>query len=354
MNTSRLLQLLGTMHPVMQAPMAGSQNHALAVAVARAGGLGALPAAMLSPDALRAELTAFRQACPQSPINVNFFCHQTPEPDAQAMSRWMATLRPYHLAHGIDPTTIPAGPGRLPFDEQGLAVLTEFRPEVVSFHFGLPSADFLDRVKGLGACVVSSATTVAEGRWLESNGADVVVAQGLEAGGHRGHFLDDDLSLQMGTFALLPQMVNALNVPVVAAGGVCTAASVAAVRALGASGVQVGTAYLRCPEATTSQLHRTALASPAAGHTALTRLFTGRPARGMFNRLMRELGPMNEAAPAFPLATSALAPLRSACEALGSPDFSPLWAGQAAHLCRDMGASELTDMLARAWHGGNT
>ena len=354
MNTPHLLELLRTQSPVLQAPLAGAQNHTLAVAVARSGGLGAIPAAMLNAEALRAELAAFQQACPGLPVNVNFFCHTHPVPDPQAQARWLAALQPYHRAHGIDPHTIGGGPGRLPFDEQALAVLAEFKPRVVSFHFGLPRPDLLEAVKTLGACVLSTATTVAEARWLEAQGADVIVAQGLEAGGHRGHFLSDDLTLQMGTFALLPQLVEAVKVPVVATGGVGTAQSVAAARALGASGVQVGTAYLRCPQATTNAVHRAALASPQASHTALTRLFSGRPARGLVNRLMNELGPMSDAAPAFPLATAALAPLRSAAEALGSGDFSPLWAGQAAHLCQDIDAHELTHLLAQAWLNGNT
>ena len=354
MSTSHLMELLGTQSAVLQAPMAGSQNHTLAVAVARSGGLGAIPAAMLNAEGLRTELGAFQQACPGLPVNVNFFCHTTPNLDQQAHARWMAALQPYHQAHGIDPRTIASVPGRLPFDEQALAVLAEFRPRVVSFHFGLPRPDLLAAVKALGACVLSTATTVAEAKWLEAHGANVIVAQGLEAGGHRGHFLSDDLTLQMGTFALLPQVVNAVKVPVVAAGGIGTVPSVTAARTLGASGVQVGTAYLRCPQATTSAVHRAALASPQATHTAITRLFSGRPARGLMNRLMQELGPMNEAAPAFPLATAALAPLRCAAEALGCGDFSPLWAGQAAHLNHDMDAHELTHLLAQAWLNGNT
>jgi nitronate monooxygenase len=354
MNTTRLLALLRTQHPVLQAPLAGSQNHALAIAVAQAGGLGALPAAMLSPASLSAELAAFRQACPRAPINVNFFCHTMPSADPHRESVWLAALRPYHDEYGIDPAVLPAGPLRLPFDEQGLAVLAEYRPEVVSFHFGLPRADLLTEVKALGASVVSSATTVAEAQWLQAHGADVIVAQGLEAGGHRGHFLSDDLSLQMGTFALLPQVVKAVNVPVVAAGGLGTDKSVLAARALGASGVQVGTAYLRCNQATTSAVHRAALASAAAAHTAVTRLFSGRPARGVVNRLITELGAMSPLAPAFPLAAGPLAPLRAAAERQGSGDFSPLWAGQAAHLCMDTDASDLTHRLGQAWLRGNT
>jgi nitronate monooxygenase len=205
-------------------------------------------------------------------------------------------------------------------------------------------------VKRWGAVVMSSATTVAEARWLQDHGADVIIAQGLEAGGHRGHFLDADLSLQAGTFALLPQMVAAVSVPVVAAGGIADAAGTAAALALGAAGVQVGTAFMLCPEATTSALHRAALQSPAAAHTALTTLFTGRPARGIVNRVMRELGPLRAAPhPAFPRAAAAIAPLRAAAEGHGSGDFSPLWSGQNPRGCRAVPAATLTRALCRGF-----
>lgn len=341
-----LTTLLGTDLPILQAPMAGVQGSALTVAVSNAGGLGALPCAMLGPDALRQELAAIR-AQTDRPFNVNFFCHTPPAPDAAREAAWRATLAPAYAEFGIDPATISAGPGRRPFDAETAELLAAFAPPVVSFHFGLPPPELLARVRGWGAKVLSSATTVEEARWLEAHGVDAVIAQGLEAGGHRGHFLSDDLTRQMGTFALLPQVVAAVRVPVIAAGGIANAAGVASAMALGAAGVQVGTAYLLCPEATTSAVHRAALQSEAARHTALTNLFTGRPARGIVNRFMRSFGPMNEAAvPRFPLATSAVAPLRARAEALGMDDFSPLWAGQHADGCREMPAAQLTRQLA--------
>ncbi|WP_295977464.1 nitronate monooxygenase, partial [uncultured Variovorax sp.] len=223
------------------------------------------------------------------------------------------------------------------------------RPPVLSFHFGLPATELVARIQGWGGRILASATTVEAGRWLQARGADAVIAQGLEAGGHRGHFLSDDLSRQSGLFALLPQLVAALEVPVIAAGGIADAGGVSAAMALGAAGVQVGTAYMLCPEATTSALHRAALQSEAAHHTALTRLFTGRPARGIVNRVMRDLGPIGKAAPEFPLATSAIAPLRAKAEAQGSGDFSPLWSGQNATGCREIPAAELTRELARGF-----
>jgi nitronate monooxygenase len=326
--------------------MAGVQGSALAVAVSNAGGLGSLPCAMLGPSDMRTELATIR-AHTTKPFNVNFFCHAKPEFSVERDSIWRAALSPYFAELGIDPHSIPASPGRLPFDSDAADVLEEFRPAVVSFHFGLPSADLMARVRGMGARILSSATTVDEARWLEAHGVDAIIAQGLEAGGHRGMFLSEDLTTQVGTLALVPQVVQAVKVPVIAAGGISDAKGVAAAMALGAAGVQVGTAYLLCPEVTTTTVHRAALKSDAARVTALTNLFTGRPARGIVNRIMRELGPISAAAPAFPLASSAIAPLRARAERQGSGDFSPLWAGQNTTGCKEVSASLLTRELAQ-------
>ena len=344
-----LQKLLGTDLPLIQAPMAGAQGSKLAIAVSNAGGLGSLPCAMLTPDAMRAELAAIK-AQTNKPFNVNFFCHVPPEPDAAREAGWRARLAPYYAEFGVDAANIPTGPGRVPFTAEAADVLEEFKPPVVSFHFGLPSAALLARVRGWGAKILSSATTVDEALWLETHGVDAVIAQGVEAGGHRGIFLGDDLTTQSGTFTLLPQIVRAMKVPVIAAGGIADARGVAAAMALGAAAVQVGTAYLLCPEATTSAVHRAALASSAARHTALTNLFTGRPARGIVNRFMRELGCINADAPAFPLATSGMLPLRTKAEAAGSGDFSPLWSGQNASGCKAIPAAALTRELADGFH----
>jgi nitronate monooxygenase len=342
-----LAHWLGIEHPILQAPMAGVQGHALAVAVCQAGGLGALPAAMLTPQTLTSELTALQAAAAGRPFNVNFFCHTPPTPDAERERRWREALGFAFREAGIDPESLPAGPGRAPFTHEIVDIVEPFRPAVVSFHFGLPAPDLVARVKGWGAKVLASATTLEEGRWLESHGADAVIAQGLEAGGHRGHFLSDDLTLQLGSLALWPQLAQALRVPVIAAGGIADAASVRAARALGVAGVQVGTAYLLCDEATTSPLHRTALRTEAP--TALTNVFTGRPARGIVNRVMQELGAISALAPAFPLATAAMAPLRAWAEAQGRADFTPLWSGQNRSGCRAISASVLTRELAAGW-----
>ena len=342
---SSLRALFGIELPIIQAPMAGVQGSALAIAVSNAGGLGSLPCAMLGPDALRAELAAIK-AQTTKPYNVNFFCHPTPTPDPAREAAWRATLAPYYQQLGIDASAVPSGPVRATFAPELVELLAEFKPPVVSFHFGLPAPELLARLRRWGAKIVSSATTLDEALWLEARGVDAIIAQGLEAGGHRGMFLSDDLTRQVGTFALLPQIVRAVKTPVIAAGGIADANGVAAALALGAAGVQIGTAYLLCPEATTSALHRATLAGDAARHTAITNVFSGRPARGIVNRVIRELGAMSAVAPAFPLAAAAMMPLRAAAEARGSSDFSPLWSGQNPSGCKEIAAAQLTRELA--------
>ena len=325
--------------------MAGVQDAALAIAVSNAGGLGSLPCAMLSPDRMTRELETLARGT-AAPFNVNFFCHTPPMVDAERERAWRMVLRPYYQELGLDPDDIPDAPARRPFSHDAADVLAAFKPPVVSFHFGLPADDLLRRVRGMGATILASATTLAEARWLEARGVDAIVAQGIEAGGHRGNFLTGDMSTQVETLTLVRQMVDAIRVPVIAAGGIADAEGVAAAMALGAAGAQIGTAYLLCPEATTSAVHREAISSDAARDTAVTNLFTGRPARGIVNRLMRELGPMREGVPAFPLAATALGPLRARAEAGGRGDFSPLWAGQHAPRCLAIPAADLTRRLA--------
>ena len=341
-----LRDLLGTELPIIQAPMAGVQASALAVAVSNAGALGSLPCAMLDTAAMRRELFAICSQTPK-PFNVNFFCHAPPPPDAARDAAWLERLAPYYAELGVDAGAIPGGPARLPFSREAAEALAEFKPRVVSFHFGLPAPELLQLVRAWGAKVLASATTVEEALWLEGRGVDAVIAQGLEAGGHRGMFLGDDIATQVGTFALVPQVARAVRVPVIAAGGIADAKGVAAAMSLGAAGVQAGTAFLLCPECTTSAVHRAALASDAARVTALTNLFTGRPSRGIVNRVMRNLGPMNAAAPRFPGAAPFMAPLRARAESAGSGDFSPLWSGQNASACREAPAAEVVRELAR-------
>jgi nitronate monooxygenase len=343
-----LRDLLGIELPLIQAPMAGVQASALAIAVSNAGGLGSLPCALLTLEAMKNELRAIR-AQTAKPFNVNFFCHAPPAPDPGRDAAWRAALSRYYAEAGIAAAAVASAPVRAPFSAAAADALAAFAPPVVSFHFGLPAEPLLARVRAWGAKILSSATTVDEARWLEARGVDAIIAQGIEAGGHRGMFLSGDLATQLGTLALVPQIVDAVKVPVIAAGGIGDARGVAAAMALGAGGVQVGTAYLLAPEATTSPLHRAALQSHGARTTALTNVLTGRPARSIVNRLVREVGPINDAAPPFPLAAAAVAPLRAQAESRGSGDFSPLWAGQNAAACRPAPAAAITRELARGF-----
>lgn len=339
----RILDLFGIEHPILQAPMAGAQGSAMAIAVSEAGGLGAQPCALLTVEQARGELQIIRQRT-DKPFNVNFFCHRPPAADSAREAQWAARLATYRQELGVDKPTVPGG--RAPFGEEMCALVEEFRPRVVSFHFGLPEKSLFDRVRKVGAAIIASATTVAEARWLEAHGVDAVIAQGAEAGGHRGMFLSDDITSQPGTFALVPQIADAVGVPVIAAGGIGDARGIVAALALGASAVQIGTAYLLTPESTISPMYRAALKSARDDQTALTNVFTGRPARGLVNRAVRELGPMSDLAPAFPNASNAMLPLRFNAEAAGSGEFSPLWCGQAAAFAREVPIGVLTRQLA--------
>jgi nitronate monooxygenase len=331
--------------PIVQAPMAGVQKSALAIAVSNAGGLGSLPCAMLTIEQIHDELSLITAAT-DKPWNVNFFCHQPPVEDAQRKAAWNRALKPYYDEFGLDINDVAEAEDRAPFGAEALAVLQEFKPPVVSFHFGLPADDLFQAVKAMGSKILCSATTVAEAEWLESKGVDAIIAQGVEAGGHRGMFLSDDVTTQVGTFALLRQIVNAVEIPVIAAGGIADADGVAAALDMGAAAAQIGTAFLLCDEATTSELHRSALKDPSSVHTALTNRFSGRPARGIVNRIMRELGPLGDDVVPFPLASKALAPLRKAAEERGLTDFTSLWSGQNASGCREIPGAEMVRRLA--------
>ena len=336
--------LFGTTFPIIQAPMAGVQDSSLALAVAKGGGLGSVPCGMLDQVALEAELSIIKNQTSE-PINFNFFCHTPPVPNKEQQAKWREVLKLYFDEYGIDAEEIVVGGGRRPFNHEAADMIEAYKPEIISFHFGLPVKKLLSRVKSWGTTVLASATTVAEAEWLEANGVDVIIAQGVEAGGHRGLFLSKDLTKQLGTFALLPQVVEKVAVPVIAAGGIANAQTISAAFKLGASAVQVGTAYLLCDETKTSQIHRKALKSDATQHTAITNLFSGGPARGIVNRVMREIGPISEIAPPYPLAAAAITAVRRQAESHGSGDFSPLWCGQNASGCREVSATELTEEL---------
>lgn len=336
----RLLDLLRIDAPLLLAPMAGSGLSAMAIAVAKAGGLGSIPCSSISVEKATAEVAAFRAAV-NAPINLNFFAHHPVEPTAEDTARWLQRLKPYFEEFGVDASALPAAGGRAPFDEAMCAMVESLRPEVVSFHFGLPDDALLGRVKRSGAVVLSSATTVEEGHWLEARGCAAVIAQGYEAGGHRGNFLTDDMGAQPGTMALVPQLVDSLRVPVIAAGAIADGRGMAAALCLGASAVQVGTAFLLSPESTSLPVHRDALRHARDDNTAITNVLTGRPARGVINRIMREVGPMSADPLPFPLAGGPLTPLRAVTEKAGKGDFQPLWSGQSGALAQEVAAFDI-------------
>ncbi|HTM80848.1 nitronate monooxygenase [Asticcacaulis sp.] len=345
----RLLDLLGIDLPVIQAPMAGANGIEMVIAVGQAGGLGSLPCALLSPAQVLEAARQIRERT-RAPFNLNFFCHAAPDlndPAVQArLADWRRHLTPFYEAAGLAADTPFPLSGRAPFDDAYCRAVEEVRPAVVSFHFGLPAPALLARVKATGAKILSSATTVAEARWLAERGVDAVIATGAEAGGHRASFLQMDMSRQVGAFALAPQIADAVSVPVIAAGGISDGRGVAAALVLGASAVQVGTAYLLTDEATISEAHRAALLTTTDDGTQITNIFTGRPARGIINQAMRDLGPLSPLAPDFPLAGGALTPLKSSAALNGAAEFSNLWAGQAAALARRTDAASLTKALA--------
>jgi nitronate monooxygenase len=343
----RIIDLFKIEFPILLAPMAGAIDAEIAIAVAEGGGLPSVPCATISPEKAREQIKIVRQRV-SAPINLNFFCHRAVDADPAREAIWRQRLAPYYQEYGLDPAMTINAASRAPFDAAFCEVVEELKPEIVSFHFGLPEPGLLKRVKATGAIVMAAATIVREAIWLEENGADVIIAQGAEAGGHRGMFLTDNIAEQPGTFALVPQVVDAVKVPVIAAGGIADGRGIAAAFALGAAGVQIGSAYLRCPESKVIALTRKMLAQAMDDSTVITNVLTGRPARGVANRLMREVGPIAAEAPGFPHTATALGPLRQAAEKLGKVDFTSLWAGQAIRLGREMPAAELTRAMAGA------
>jgi nitronate monooxygenase len=334
----RFLDLVGAEQPIIQAPMANGGGVALAVAAMKGGALGSLPCGMLTAEQIRDQIDEVRSRT-SGPINLNFLCHLMPEETDD--SEWRALLKPYYDELGIEPSG-PA-PLRRPFDNATCAVVEELKPEVVSFHYGLPPEPLLDRVKATGAVVLSSATTVAEARWLEERGVDAVIAQGFEAGGHTARFQYSNPAEALGLFALLPQIADTVSVPVVAAGGIADGRGIAAAFALGASAVQIGTAYLLTPESSIADPFRQLLRERP---TMITNIYSGGLARAARGRLIDELGPVRNEAPPFPLATAALMPIWRAAQERGDWEFLLPLAGQSAALAKPMPADQLTRQLA--------
>lgn len=341
---TRFRDLLGSRHPILLAPMAGAGGVELAVSAMAGGAVGALPCALLDAGTVRDQIAQVRERA-SGPLNLNFFCHAMPE--GVDDRPWHKLLSRYHAIYGLDQAA-GEGPLRLPFDSDMGALVEELRPDIVSFHFGLPEEDLLARVRRAGCRVLATATTVAEARWLAERGVDAILAQGFEAGGHAGRFLEESRpEEQMGLFALLPQIVDATDLPVVAAGAIADGRGIAAAFTLGAAAVQIGTAFLLSPESLIGGAHRTALHEEAAEHGAFTNLFSGGLARSLPTRLTDELGWVRAEAPPFPLASAALLPIAKAANARGETGFQPMWAGQAARLAPALPAAELVETLAR-------
>ena len=342
-------EAIGFEAPIIQAPMAGANGSAMVIAVCQGGGLGSLPCALLDPERILEEVAVIRSRTGK-PFNLNFFCHRQPQVEQRRIEEWHHTLARFYRERGLpapEVTETGASAGRRPFDGEMCDVIEQARPQVVSFHFGLPEDELYNRVKASGCRVLCSATTVEEAVFLESRGVDAIIAQGIEAGGHRGMFLEEDIHQQSGVMALVPQIVDAVSLPVIAAGGIGDSRGLTASFALGASCVQIGSVFLFCREAIISPFHLEALNEVGDHNTALTNLFSGRPARGIVNYLMREIGPMNASAPPFPVAGAALAALRADAEAGSSSDFTPLWAGQAAAMGKPYLGLSATDVVGK-------
>ena len=340
--SNALTELLHLRYPIIQAPMAGVTTPELTTAVSNTGALGSHGCALHSPTALEKDLASIRRGT-NATYNINFFVHPEPEFDARASEGMRALLARPYAELGLD---VPEAQPPIPsFNQDHLDVLLNAPPTVISFHFGLPAQEIVDKLKGVGCRLLACATTVEEARVLEDRGAAAIIAQGYEAGGHRGTFISSYEAGNTGTLALVPMVVDAVTVPVIAAGGIVDGRGIAAALMLGASGVQLGTAFLTCPEAATTTVHRNALTQRKGLMTALTTAFSGRPARGIENQFMREMAGHEDTFPPFPIPNGLTSPLRQASAIANSPDFLPLWAGQAYPLIRTMPAANLVETL---------
>ncbi len=333
---------LGIRYPIIQAPMAGASTPALAIAVSTAGGLGSLGLAMHTQEALRNDCATVSAA--GAPYNANFFVHSEPVDDPARAADTRSLLAPYYRELGLGevPDVVTPAPS---FNDTHLQAVLDLRPPVVSFHFGLPGDDAFKAIKAAGLYTLSSATNVAEARELEARGVDAVIAQGFEAGGHRGTFSEPYEKGHVGTLALVPQVVDAVSIPVIAAGGIGDGRGIAAALALGASAVQLGTAFLTCPESATHPIYRRALNEARDDQTRITHAFSGRPARGLENRYLLEMAGHEARYPDFPILNSLTGPLRKTSAKENNPDFLSLWSGQSAAMSRNLPASELIQLL---------
>jgi len=334
-----LTERLNIKWPILQAPMGSASTPALAAAVTNAGGLGGLGMWGRTAEQAARRIAGFRQQSGGS-LNVNYPIWPDPRCAPEATDAMRGYLRRYYDAHGLGPVPEPQGVVS-DIGQQHVAVLLEIKPEVVSFHFGLPDLDVVQTLKDAGMFIISSATTVAEARVLEQGGVDAIIAQGIEAGGHRATFTGVDISMQPGLFSLLPQMIDAVTVPVIAAGGVADGRTSAAAFILGASAVQLGTAFLRCEEADVRDAHRAALATADDACTVVTDVISGRPCRYIRNNMIDELA----ASGLHPLPVPAQQSLTSPLAVAGDREWTALTSGQSAALTKDTNAAELIERI---------
>jgi len=338
----RLLELLQIEHPIIQAPMAGSSTVAMAAAAANAGCMGSHGCAMMAPEVYKKTFDDTR-ALTNGTLNMNFFCHNAPSLDAEKAKLAQAKLVPFYDEFGLG--EVPeVKPTHFPFDETMMDAVLETRPNVISFHFGLPDQNIVEKLKQERLIILCSATTQAEAKDLEARGVDAIIAQGWEAGGHHGFYLKDHTAA-IGTIALVPQLVDAVDIPIIAAGGIADGRGIAAAFALGAAGVQIGTAFLTCNESGVPEPHRQSLLQSDGSNTKLTKVFSGRPARGLRNRYMEEMSASEDELPDFPLMNTLTGPLRKASASSGKPDFVSQWSGQGVALNRTNTVSELIEQL---------
>jgi len=341
---SKLIELLEIEHPILQAPMGGESTPAMAIAVGNAGGLGGLGCSYMSNAELVEKVEQIR-AGTTAPFNLNFFAHPPPAADAESYARTRDLVAPFYAELGIDELPDELHPSCSSFAESRLEALLQLRPRVVSFHFGLPRIEMVRALQDSGCLVACSATSVAEARWLNQAGIDIIIAQGWEAGGHRGSFQVCWEDSGVGGMALIPQIADAVDVPVVAAGGIADGRGIAAALILGASAVQLGSAFLSCPEANISDDYRTALQATSDDATRLTRAFSGRPARAMKNRYSEAMAQARLNFPDYPTMYGFSNPLSQAAEDNGTPGFEFYLWGQAAALNRRLSTAGLMELL---------
>ncbi|MFG1392627.1 NAD(P)H-dependent flavin oxidoreductase [Xanthobacter agilis] len=344
-----LLHRLGLAIPLIQAPMAGTSTPALAAAVASAGGLGSIALGAADAEGGRAMIAATR-ALTEKAFNVNVFCHAPAVRDAGREAAWLKALEPAFQRFGAaPPPAIHEIYKSFRADDAMVEMLVAERPAVVSFHFGLPDAEVIGRLKAAGTVLLATATSLGEGRHVARAGLDAVVAQGYEAGGHRGQFDPQAPDDRLSTLALVQLLARELPIPVIAAGGIMTGGGIAAALAAGASAAQLGTAFIACPESAADGAHRAALFSDAALHTVMTDAISGRPARCLANGFTALAATLDTPRAAYPVAYDAGKALNGAAKAAGDGTFGAQWAGQGAPLARALPAAELCDLLMREY-----